>query len=82
MVRVKATFRRGRFFGWRVLAYSGPGPVQPGDIVVRVNRHSVERPNQFMKVWEQLPDQPELVVEMVRGGRRLTLRYPIVDQEQ
>jgi hypothetical protein len=47
--------------------------------VVRINGGAIERPNQFMKVWEQLPDRQELVVDMVRGGQPLTLRYPIVD---
>ena len=78
-IRVRPTFRRGRFFGWRVLAYSGPGPVRRGDIVMRVNGRQVERPDQFMRVWEQIPRREELVVEMLRAGRRVTLRYPIVD---
>ena len=78
-VRVKATFRRGKFFGWRVLAYAGPGQLRQGDIVTRVNGGAVERPDQFMKLWEQLPRRDELVVELVRERKRVTLRYAIVD---
>jgi len=78
-VRVRPTFRGGRFFGWRIQSYGGPGPVKTGDVVTRVNGKSLERPEQFMKVWENLVAEPELVVELVRSGQPVTLRYPIVD---
>jgi len=80
LVRVRATFRHGRFFGWRIQSYAGPGPVQPGDVVTRVNMKPLERPDQFMKVWEQMGNESELVVELWRQGQPLTLRYPIVDE--
>jgi type II secretory pathway component PulC len=78
-VRVRPAFRSGRFLGWRVLDYEGPGPVRVGDIVMRVNGHGLERPEHFMRAWASLDGRGDLVVELVRGGRAATLRFPIVD---
>lgn len=77
-LQVRPAFRRGRFFGWRIVAYSGPGPVRGGDVVTQINGKPIERPDQFMTVWEKLPAAQELVVQMWRGGREVTLRYPII----
>jgi len=79
LVQVRPTFRRGRFFGWRVVEYRGPGPIRPGDIVVRINGRSMERPAQFMSVWNRLARETEVVVSLVRENRPVTLRFPIVD---
>ena len=78
-IRVRPTFRKGQFAGWRVIAYAGPGPIQVGDIVFRINRHSIERPEQFMAVWDGLKGRPDLLLELVRDGRPLNLRYRIAD---
>lgn len=79
LVDVRPTFRRGRFYGWRVLSYHGPGKLDPGDVVLRINGRSVERPDQFMSVWEELTARKDLVIEVDRRSRRETWRYPIVD---
>lgn len=78
-VRVRPAFRGGRFLGWRVLAYEGPGPIRIGDVVMRVNGEELERPDQFMKAWNGLRGRSDLVVEMIRAGKRVALRFPIVD---
>lgn len=78
-IRVKAAFHRRNFLGWRLLAYNGPGPLKRGDIVLSVNSGELERPKQFMRVWNQLLRRPELVVELLRAGQRVTLRYRITD---
>ncbi len=79
LIRVRAAFRGGRFFGWRVNAYNGPGPIKPGDIVLKVNGRPIERPKQFMAVWNNLGKATEIVVALQRGGKLRTLRYPIID---
>ena len=79
LVRVRPAFRHGRFFGWRILAYHGPGPIHTGDIVKQVNGRPVERPEQFMAVWQHLGRASELVVALHRDGKATTLRYPIID---
>jgi type II secretory pathway component PulC len=78
-VRVRPSFRGGRFIGWRVLAYQGPGPIRTGDVVKRVNGEELERPEQFMKAWNGLRGRTELVLELIRSGKPLSLRFPIVD---
>jgi S1-C subfamily serine protease len=78
-VSVRPAFHRKKFFGWRIISYRGPGAIRPGDVVMRVNGGLVERPDQFMAVWDTLERRKDLVVDLVREGRTITLRYPIVD---
>lgn len=78
-IRVKATFRRGKFFGWRVLSYHGPGPINPGDVVINVLAMPIERPDQFMKVWDKLPSIEVLTVKLLREDKIQTLTFPVVD---
>lgn len=78
-LRVRATFRGGRFFGWKLLSYRGPGPLLRGDIVCSINHLPIERPDEFMKVWADLASARELTVDLYRKGAPLTLRYPIAD---
>jgi len=78
LVDVRPAFRRGRFLGWRVLGYRGPGQLRTGDVVLRVNGRSLERPAQFIAVWNSLATARVLVVELMRSGRRVRLVYAIV----
>jgi hypothetical protein len=78
-VQIRPAFRNGQFYGWRVVEYRGPGPVRAGDIVRRVNGQSLERPEQFMKAWDGLARRSSLVLEMVRRGRALVLRWSIIE---
>lgn len=78
-VRVRPAFRHGRFHGWRVVAYRGPGTLLSGDVVTRINGRPIERPEQFMGVWEGLASSDKLVVELIRAGKSLVYRLPIVE---
>jgi type II secretory pathway component PulC len=78
-VQVRPTFRSGKFAGWRILGYSGPGPIKIGDVVTRINGAPIERPDEFMRVWGGLKGRASLVVELIRDGRPLALQYRIVD---
>lgn len=79
-VRVRATFLRNRFYGWKVISYRGPGKkVRRGDIILRVNDKPIERDYQFLAVWNGLAKRDTLVVKLVRGGKPMVLRYKIVD---
>lgn len=66
------------FRGWRDRRYAIAN-LHPGDIIVRISGRPIERPDQFQQVWEALRAAPELVVEVQREGRPLTLRWPIKD---
>lgn len=85
-VDVVASLSRGKFRGWTVnrlypedVCYREVD-VRPGDVVVKVNGRSVERPEHAQQVFDALPTAPALVVELVRGGKPLTLTFPIADE--
>jgi type II secretory pathway component PulC len=78
-VDVRPAFQRGRFFGWRIVDYRGPGHLRRGDIVVQVNGLGLERPEQFVAAWAGLRRARALEFELIREGRRQTFRYPILE---
>lgn len=81
LVRARPYLTNNRFRGWRIIDYRGPGRLSPGDIVLRVNEQSIERPEEFIAVWDSMVDRDTLVVELVRAGARHTLSFPIVDAD-
>jgi type II secretory pathway component PulC len=84
-VRTEAAFSSGRFQGWRVLELFPKRPdvqvlvLRVGDTVQKVNGHSVERPEEFQKVWDTLANAHELVLDIQRDGQASKLRYTIAD---
>lgn len=87
-VSVERFPERGRFMGWRLLGFFADRPelaahsaVQPGDVIVRVNRHSIERPEQFATVWHGLKNGSELVIDILRGKQPTQIRYRISDDQ-
>jgi hypothetical protein len=77
---------RGRFQGWLVNRLYPADPcyrdidVRVGDVVVRVNGKSVERPEVAGEVFSALRSAPALVVELVRDGQPRTVTLPIADE--
>ncbi len=71
-------FRGWVFRGWRDDRYA-IADLLPGDIILRINGKPIERPEQFMEVWDSLRNASELVIETQRAGKPRTLRYPIRD---
>lgn len=73
----------GRFVGWRLKAYKEPTyerfVLQPGDLIMAVNQHSLERPEQLMQVWEGLAHAGEIVFDIVRGDQPSAVRFVIED---
>jgi type II secretory pathway component PulC len=84
-VRTEPAFAKGRFVGWRVLELFPKRSdirvlvLRPGDTVLRINGHSVERPEDFKVVWDSLTEAHELVVDMLRDGHPSKLHYAIAD---
>jgi hypothetical protein len=77
--------RAQRFRGWRIVEFF-PGDarfnnvdIKPNDVILRINERSIERPDQFVAVWESLKPAKELVVETQRAGKVRVLRWRIVD---
>lgn len=73
-----------RFVGFRIDGFAPDSPlvnggaVQPGDVVLRVNREPVERPDQFMRAWEVVGGADTLEVELLRGTQRYLYRYTLI----
>ena len=84
-VDVEAKVDRGHFQGWLVRrAYEGDPcwvdiDLRAGDVVTRVNRRSIERPEEAQIVWTGLRTTSEIVVDYQRNGRPRTLRFSVVD---
>ncbi len=82
-VSVKAQFRNGRFFGWRVMALPGTNydrvGILIGDIVQRVNQYTLRTPSDFERLWKSLRTATNMVVVIHRAGQRAELHYEIQD---
>lgn len=85
-VQTEPHFQRGRFHGWRLVSFF-PGDarfagvdLQAGDVVTRINGHSIEHPDEFMAVWTELKSSHELTVDVERDGAPRTLRWTIADK--
>jgi hypothetical protein len=85
-VETRPQFQGGHFHGWRLVSFFPGDPrfagvdLQAGDVVTRVNGHTIEQPDQFMAVWTALRSSKELVVDVERDGAPRTLRWQIRDQ--
>lgn len=83
-VQVAAQLDGRRFVGFRIEGFAPDSPlvnsraVQPGDVILSVNREPLERPEQFMKAWERVDDGDTLEVELLRAGQRLRYRWTLV----
>jgi len=75
---------KGRFVGFklvRILAHSPLANSQlilVGDVILSVNDHALERPDQFMRAWEALAKAKRLDVRVLRGDVRLHYRWTLV----
>jgi S1-C subfamily serine protease len=77
---------RGAFQGWLVRRLYPGDPcyrdvdVRVGDVVVRINGKSIERPEQASDALASLTTAPALVVELLRAGQLRTVTLPIADE--
>ena len=82
-VDVKPAKEKGKFIGFLLTGARPNSPlassqtVQIGDVLVSVNGQSVERPDQFMAVWEALGSKDALSVTVVRQGKRIRYVWKI-----
>jgi hypothetical protein len=82
-VPVKAQLSRGHFVGWQLQALFAKrsdvkvAVLQAGDIVLRVNGASIERPEAFKEIFDSLRTARELTIEIERAGQLSTLHYAI-----
>jgi general secretion pathway protein C len=69
--------------GWRITALFPNrsdvhvGGIEIGDIVLRVNGAQVERPEDFIAIWDTLADAKDLTIDIDRGGEVTSVHYSI-----
>ena len=82
-VQVRPFIDRGRFRGFMLestfprSATPEDSELQPGDVVQRVNGQSIERPDQFMKVWNSLKGKNSLTLRILRNRQTLNMTWTI-----
>lgn len=72
-----------RFVGFRIRTWFPSNPelqtdrIRVGDVVVSVNGRRIERPEDLMTLWTQLPAATEVSVRVVRGDQEQDIAFPI-----
>lgn len=80
--RIIPNFKEGKPDGFRIFAiarnslYAKIG-LQNGDILHRINNVEVKNPQNFMKVMEQLKDESNINIDLVRNNQQQTFNYEI-----
>ncbi|MBN2340784.1 MAG: hypothetical protein JXX29_11365 [Deltaproteobacteria bacterium] len=81
MVQTDSVKEGGKFIGFKIVSFRVDAPsilgVQPDDIVKKVNGLSIERPEQFLTVFEKLKTAAEITFVVMRDGTEMTLSTPI-----
>jgi hypothetical protein len=78
-------FRDQRFAGWAIVrfldsaTYFGDVDLQPGDVVMTVNGHTVARPRNLQELWLDLRLAESIVVQAERDGQPFELRFDVID---
>jgi type II secretory pathway component PulC len=78
----RAVFADGKFHGFRLIALRDGlerSGLQPGDVVVSVNKMPIERPEHAIAVLRSLEKAKELRVDYERNGEPKSVTVPIVD---
>jgi hypothetical protein len=85
-VTVDPFMQKGRFRGWIVRKLYPQDPcyrevdLQPGDVVLKVNGKSLERPEQANEIFGSLRTAPALVVEFTRAAAPMKLTFQIAEE--
>lgn len=82
LARVVPAFVDGRAVGFRLFAVKPDSlltrlGLQNGDLIERINGLELTSPRQGMELYAELRDRPVIVVELLRGGARRSLRYEV-----
>ena len=76
-------FRQGgQFLGFQIVQlFPGEGiavrGVQVGDVILRINGRRMDRPEQFMKLFQGMDQWTEVIFELLRNGEELSVRYSV-----
>ena len=82
-VQVEPAKKNGRFIGFKLISANANSvltrsrTVRLGDVLITVNGHSLERPDQFMAAWESLAKASQLSIRVLRGGETIEFRWSV-----
>lgn len=81
MVEDYPAMKDGRFYGFRLKTLNPAWAVdlKPGDVIVRVNGHVIEHPEEADAALRSLEKAASLRIDYEREGKMRTLELPIVD---
>jgi len=75
--------QHGRFVGFRITRFRGDSPktidLRAGDVILKANGRTIERPENYFAVFEELKIATQLRIDVLRNGEMKTLIYPIHD---
>lgn len=73
---------RSRFLGFRVARILNErlqqGPLEVGDVLLRINGMPIEKPGQVEAVWRGLWSRRDLTLDFLRQGAPVSLKIPVV----
>ena len=73
----------GRFVGFRITQFVSDSPttidLRVGDVIVSVNGKTVERPENYFEIFQELKTAKSLSFELLRDGEEFNLLYPIIE---
>lgn len=82
-VQTKAILNNGKFVGFKIVRFNQGEPKIPelrvGDVVISINGHKVERPEDYFEIFQKLKTAKELSFNILRSGVPESLKYAIVD---
>jgi len=82
-VPVEAVVKDGAFAGWRLQSAPFTGvDLQPGDVVLGVNRRTLQHPLELKLLWDELKSAEAISVDVARGSEKFTLDFQIVAEAQ
>lgn len=81
-----APLREGKkFVGFKIRTWFPGNPelqserIRVGDVVLAVNGRRIERPEDLMTVWAELPAAERVTVRLLRNGAEQDVEFPIVE---
>lgn len=74
---VEAVLEGKRFQGFRIVEILPESPLyqnrvlKPGDVILKVNGQPLERPDQFMQIWEKIQQKQKLELIWKRDSEKM-----------
>ena len=81
-VKIAPNFKKGKVDGIKIASLNKIGilkeiGVKEGDVIKKINNHTLNSPYQVFDAYRKLKDTEELEVSITRNGRPLVLKYRI-----